>query len=115
MKTALLLLTMIGSTVAANLLMKLGAHDRPSAILLGLFSLRTAMGLSFFGFAALNYAWVLRLLPLNVAQSMAAAQFICVILASRIILMEPISPMRWVGIGLIGIGIAVVVYSMDQA
>jgi hypothetical protein len=55
----------------------------------------------------LFYARVLRLLPLNVAQSYAAAQFIAVILASKLILGEPIPLARWAGISLIAAGIIV--------
>jgi multidrug transporter EmrE-like cation transporter len=98
---------MIGCTVAANLVMKLGAKDPPSPLLVGLISWRTALGLMVFGIGGLAYALVLRSLPLNVAQSYAAVQYVAIILASRILLGEPIELARWIGISLIVIGIAV--------
>jgi multidrug transporter EmrE-like cation transporter len=99
---------MIGFTVVANLVMKLGSKDPPSPVLLGLISWRTVVGLMIFGAAGLSYALVLRSLPLNVAQSYAAAQFVAVIIASRILLGEPIALTRWIGISLIAVGIIVV-------
>jgi drug/metabolite transporter (DMT)-like permease len=56
----------------------------------------------------LIYAWILAFLPLNVAQSFTAAQFIAVILASAVFLSEPIPVARWLGIALIFVGILVV-------
>jgi len=99
---------MISCTVGANLLMKLGVDDAPSRALLELMSWRTFAGLAAFGFAGLFYAAALRFLPLNVAQSYAAAQFVAVILASRLVLGEPIASERWIGITLIAGGIIVV-------
>jgi|SRR5215469_16674053 len=110
MKVALLLLTMISFTVIANLLLKLGASDDASPILLALFSWRTAAGFAAFAAAGLLYAEVLRYLPLNIAQSYAAAQFVAVILSSRIILGEPVPFGRWVGISMIISGILLVAY-----
>jgi multidrug transporter EmrE-like cation transporter len=114
MKAALPLLAMIGCTVVANLLMKLGSQDTPTPVLLGLLSWRTAGGLVAFGCAGLFYAAALRFLPLNVAQSYAAIQFTAVILASRFILGEPVALLRWGGISMIALGIIVVALSETQ-
>jgi multidrug transporter EmrE-like cation transporter len=111
MKAAFPLVTMIGCTVVANLLMKLGSQDAPSPFLLGLLPWRTAGGLIAFGCAGLLYATALRFLALNVAQSYAAIQFMAVIVASRLILGEPIAFMRWAGISMIALGIIVVALS----
>jgi len=108
MKTFLGFFIMIPCTVVANLLMKVGATTTPSRILLGLVSWATMAGLGVFGCAAFAYAWVLRWQPLNVAQAFAATQFIAVILASSLILSEPIPFTRWIGIGLIACGFVVV-------
>ena len=102
------LLAMVLCTVAANLLMKLGSQDAPSPLLLGLLSWRTACGLAAFGCAGLFYAAALRFLPLNVAQSYAAVQFVAVILASKLVLGEPVPLGRWFGISMIMGGILVV-------
>lgn len=108
MTTALLLLGMIICTVVANLLMKVGAGDNNSAVLFGILSWRTFIGLATFASAAMLYSVVLKTLPLNLAQAYASAQFIAVICAAALLLGEPISPMRWAGIGCIALGIAIV-------
>jgi multidrug transporter EmrE-like cation transporter len=102
------LLAMVLCTVAANLLMKLGSQDVPSPLLLGLLSWRTAGGLAAFGCAGLFYAAALRFLPLNVAQSYAAVQFVAVILAAKLVLGEPVPLGRWLGISMIMGGILIV-------
>jgi undecaprenyl phosphate-alpha-L-ara4N flippase subunit ArnE len=104
------LVAMISCTVVANLLLKAGSADAPSPILLGMLSWRTIGGLAAFGCAGLLYTRVLRFLPLNVAQSYAAAQFIAVILGSRFVLGETIPAARWAGISMIVLGILVVAW-----
>lgn len=101
---------MIGFTVIANILMKKGAMDADTEYPLFRIILNWKIAAAFACFAAgaLLYAILLRWLPLNVAQSFAAAQFIGVILASMFILSEPISIGQWCGISLIALGIVVV-------
>ncbi len=111
MSPLFLIVAMISCTVAANLMMKLGAGDPASSLLLGLISWRTFFGLAIFGGAAMLYTLVLRVLPLNVAQAFAAAQFVAVIFAAAMILGEPIGALRWLGIALIAAGIAIVASS----
>ena len=114
MRAVLPLLAMIACCVGANLLMKLGSEDAPSPILLGLMSWRTVWGLIAFGFGGLFYAAALHFLPLNVAQSFAAAQFVAVIFASKLVLGESIELTRWIGISMITVGIIVVASSEMQ-
>lgn len=113
MKIALAFVAMISFTVLANLLMKTGADGLagPGSLWVRLLSWKLVAGLAAFGVAALLYILILSWIPLNVAQSFAAAQFIAVILASRAVLGEPIGPAQWVGIVLIAGGIAVVGWS----
>jgi drug/metabolite transporter (DMT)-like permease len=108
MKAVAPLLAMIGCCVAANLLMKLGSQDIPSPVLFGFLSWRTVFGLAAFGLGGLFYAAALRYLPLSVAQSYAAAQFVAVILASKLVLGEPVPVGRWFGISMIMGGILIV-------
>jgi len=54
------------------------------------------------------YLALLTRVPLNVATSIAALNFIAVLLASRLVLGEPIPPLRYVGFGCILLGIYVV-------
>lgn len=110
MKIALAFLVMIACTVIANLFMKMGASGMDASaggFLARLFSWRVIIGLGFFGASAMIYLIILSRVPLSLAQSFAAAQFIAVILASWIILAEPIGPGQWFGMGLIALGIAV--------
>jgi multidrug transporter EmrE-like cation transporter len=106
------LLLMISCSVVANILLKSGA-SQPGLLpgLLGFPSARTVAGVGFFGCSLLSYMWVLRSVPLNVAQGIASAQFICVILASALVLDEAIPPLRWIGLLFISTGILLVAYS----
>jgi multidrug transporter EmrE-like cation transporter len=109
---ALGLAAMISCTVIANLLLKIGAGAPPDQrIFLGSLSLISLAGFVMFGLSGVIYALLLRTLPLNVAQSFTAAQFVAVIVASSWILAEPISPLRWMGIMLIIAGILVVAFT----
>ncbi len=104
-------LAMIVCTVIANLFMKIGASagdTSASGFLARLFSVRVLIGLGFFGTSAMIYLIILSRVPLSVAQSFAAAQFCAVILASWIILAEPIGPVQWLGMALIALGIGIV-------
>jgi drug/metabolite transporter (DMT)-like permease len=113
MKVVLCFVLMISCTVAANLLMKAGAIAGPDGRILKAVHWKTLIGFAAFGLAGLIYAWLLKWLPLNVAQSFAAAQFIAVILASAIVLAEPVSAPRWLGITFIAVGIALVGATID--
>jgi len=110
MKMFFAFVIMTAFTVIANLLLKTGAV---SALARGnewwhIVNYRVLGGVASFGMAALIYVFILQRLPLNVAQSFMAIQFVAVILASTVILSEPIGAIRWVGIILIAAGIAVV-------
>ena len=101
---------MISLTVTANLLLKSGAvAPRVGAgDWLGLVNWRVVAGLGTFALSAVFYLSILTKLPLNVAQSFAAFQFVAVILAAWLILGEPIGTLRAAGIALIGCGIFLV-------
>jgi drug/metabolite transporter (DMT)-like permease len=103
---------MVGSTVVANVFLKAGAMAPASQrTIFGLCDWRTLAGLAFFGGSAIIYSWVLRWMPLNVAQSIAASQFVAVIVASALVLAEPIPLPRLIGIVLIAGGIVIVCFS----
>lgn len=78
---------------------------------LGILGWTSLLGFGFFAAAGVLYAWVLQWLPLHVAQGIAAAQFMGVVLAARIILAEPISNEQWLGIALIATGLVVSVWA----
>jgi drug/metabolite transporter (DMT)-like permease len=50
-------------------------------------------------------------MPLNVAQAILSIQFVAVIVSSATILGEPVGVVRWLGIGLILVGILVVSFT----
>ncbi len=111
-KVFLVVLGMISFTVTANLLLKTGAvAGGPGQPITHLLNWRVALGLASFGLAACFYVVLLQWLPLNVAQSFTAAQFVAIILASAWLLSEPIGFSQWLGISLIAVGIAVVGWS----
>ena len=100
---------MIAFTVAANLMLKLGAAAPPAErVFFGVLGWKSAAGLALFGCGGILYAILLRSIPLNFAQAFTAAQFVGVILAASLVLGEPISPMRWAGIACISLGILLV-------
>ena len=107
MKLLAAFVTMICLTVTANLLLKSGA-GASSDNMLGLLNWRIVGGLASFALGAVFYVLILTRLPLNVAQSFAALQFVAVILASWLVLGEPIGSLRWAGIALVGAGILLV-------
>jgi drug/metabolite transporter (DMT)-like permease len=116
MRTALVIIGMFTCTVVANLLLKTGAvtgRDAGGSWWGQLLNWRIAAGFASFAGAALFYTVLLRSIPLNVAQSFTAAQYIAVILASAVVLAEPISAARWIGIALIACGIAIVGWSQS--
>lgn len=110
MKTVLLYGVLIAFTVCANLLLKTGATsaERLGHGMMGLINWRVVLGLACFASGAFVYANILRWYPLNVAQAFASAQFVAVILASWLVLSEPIGGVRWIGILFITAGILLV-------
>lgn len=65
-------------------------------------------GMTAYALALCMYLMLLARVPLNVATSIAALNFVAVLLASRFVLGEPIPPLRYVGFGCILLGIYVV-------
>lgn len=114
-KTLIIFTIMTLSTVAGNLLFKLGAVSENSEkfSIMHFVNWKIFSGLVCFAVAAFIYLLLLRTIPLNVAQSFLPIQFISVIIASALILGEPIGLLRWSGIFLIMLGIAIVAYSLQ--
>jgi len=83
---------MIAFTVAANLMLKLGAGVPEAQRVFGLLGSKSVAGLALFGCGGLVYALLLRRVPLSIAQSFTAVQFVGVVLAESFVLGEPISP-----------------------
>ena len=111
----LLFAGMITGMVSANLLLKVGAGEAGSRLSLfhPALNIYVVGSLAAFGAAFGFYFFILRTTPLNVAQSLAAAQFVAIIFAAHLVLGEPIGLMRWAGILLISLGILLVGLSSD--
>jgi drug/metabolite transporter (DMT)-like permease len=107
--------SMLGLMVAGSLLMKLGASGDPAKRwFFSLVGTQSIIGIGCYGIALVLYAWLLKQVPLNVMQSLTAAQFIAIIVLSAVFLAEPIPPMRWVGIGLIAAGLWIVAMTVNR-
>ncbi len=106
---------MLSLMVGGSLLMKLGAMGDPGKRwFFSLMGTQSILGIGCYGIALVLYAWLLKQLPLNVMQSLTAAQFVAIIILSAIFLAEPIPPMRWFGIALIAAGLWIVAMTVNR-
>lgn len=104
-----LIAAVIASVVTANLLLKSGVSTDPTATFITRFlQPYVLLGLALFGAGALLYLVVLSRLPLNVAQSVLALQYVGVMLGSVVVLGEPMPPVRLIGAALITGGVILI-------
>lgn len=103
------MLPVIAINVCANLLLKIGASESPVPLLLNFLSWRSFLGLLCFGIGGLAYAWLLRFVPLGVAQAVLASQYIFTVGGAWFLLHEHIDGVQLLGFIFVGIGIALVV------
>ena len=105
------MLAVVFGNVTGNVLMKAGGRVEPDrAILFGIFGWQTLVGIAFFASSILLYAWVLRQLPLHIAQAIASLQFVGATLAAAVLFGEIITPEKWFGVGLILTGLIVIAW-----
>lgn len=98
-------LVIVGNSIG-NLLLKLGANVTDSRqMVLGLLPWQTVAGMSCFAFGLLAYAWALKQFELHAAQVVVSMQYVAAIFLATWILGEQITPMKWLGIGLIALGL----------
>ena len=102
-------------TFLGNLCLKRGAmstvHLSPEWAWTGLTGLASSLvwlGILFFILSFVTWLYVLKHLPLSVAFPVSQTVHIMVPLGSWLVLGEQISPLRWSGIGLVLLGLAVV-------
>lgn len=105
----LYMVPVVGINVCASLLLKLGSTDPRPAILFHILSLRSFTGLACFGIGGIAYAWLLRFVPLSIAQAVLATQYIFTVLGAWLLLHEAISSLQWIGFLLVALGLALVV------
>jgi drug/metabolite transporter (DMT)-like permease len=72
-------------------------------------------GLGLFGVSALFWLVVLSRVPLSVAYPSVGMSYVFVVLFSRLWLHEHVPPLRWVGAGIIVVGIVIIGLSFNRA
>ena len=72
-------------------------------------------GLGLFGVSALFWLVVLSRIPLSVAYPSVGMSYVFVVLFSRLWLHEDVPPLRWVGAGIVVVGIVIIGLSFDRA
>lgn len=105
----LYLLPIIFINVTASLLLKSGANAERLPLFFNFISFKSFLGLMCFGFGGLAYAWILRFVPLNIAQAVLSSQYIFTLLGAYFILNESFDRIQGIGFVIIAFGIALVV------
>ena len=108
--TVLLILASMSFTVLGNLALKTGAERNGLNAVwpLSVLNSQVVIAAGAFALAFLFYAMLLKRLPLSLAQAIMSVQFVLVILAANLLLHESVGMVRWLGIGLMAIGLLVV-------
>lgn len=114
-----LLLVSVGFAVAGQLMLKaamnavgrIGTSEVQAA---GEYLARAAReprlwgGLTLFGVSAAFWLVVLSRVPLSLAYPFVGVSYIAVVFLARFALHEPVPPLRWVGVVVVAVGIAIV-------
>lgn len=69
---------------------------------------RLWLGLTLFGISAAFWLVVLSRVPLSLAYPFVGISYVVVVLVARFGLGEPVPPLRWVGVVVVAVGIAIV-------
>ena len=113
----LLILTSVTLAACAQLLLKHGmtvvskqAQSGGSKVIAGALTSPAVMGgLALFGVSAIGWLAALRRVPLSRAYPFNALAYVGILVTSVLVLHEHVSPMRWLGAGLVVIGLLLVV------
>ncbi len=98
----------VAGNAAGNLLLKLGASaDSGRRLVFGWLPWQTVAGMACFAFGLLAYAWALKQFDLHSAQIVVSLQYVLAILLAAFVLGEHISPSKWLGMGLIALGLLI--------
>ncbi len=73
------------------------------------------VGLTLFGISALFWLVVLSHVPLSVAYPVVGLSYVIIVGFSRFVLHEHVPVMRWAGVVIVGLGIAVIGWSFRRA
>jgi drug/metabolite transporter (DMT)-like permease len=112
MSAVLAMLVVVVLNIVANGFLKQGALEAQAGS--SWFNSMIAIGALAFGAAFLAYVFVLRTLPLHMAQALAALQFVGAIVISRWFFLEKIGLVQWIGISLIIAGIILLGFAYDH-
>lgn len=112
MKVVLAMLVVVVLNITANGFLKQGALQAQAGA--SWLNAMTCIGALAFGTAFLAYVFVLRTLPLHMAQALAALQFVGAVVIARWFFLEKIGLMQWIGIGLIIAGIILLGFAFSQ-
>jgi drug/metabolite transporter (DMT)-like permease len=105
----ILLLSTVVLNSAGQLFFKATRTAHPNASLISLFYYyETWMGLFLYGLSAVCWLWVLSRAQLSYAYPVLALSFPIVVGLSAFFFSETISPLRWVGVGAIVIGVSLI-------
>ncbi len=102
------LLTVVGAL--AHIFVKIGVTrvEHGTQSIVAYLNIYLLSGMLLFGLGFPIYGLLLKRLPLNLAQCFIALQFIAITFAAYFFLAEPIPWQRWIGIMMIGLGVALV-------
>ncbi len=102
-----ILLLSVALNATGQLLFKAARFAQPDATLLGLFlRIETWAGLVLYGLSAVSWLWVLSRIQLSFAYPVLSLSFPVVVGLSSLFFVEMISPLHWVGVGFIIIGVS---------
>ena len=108
MTEKLIILAMVLSAVAGNVFLKKGAMKIGTGDISGILNIHVFLGIGLFAVAVISYILLLRKIPLHVAQSLMAVQYVGVTLAAFLVFNEKISISALAGIAMITCGIALI-------
>ena len=92
---------------SGQLLFKSARSMQPNASMIALFyHPETWLGFTIYGLSAICWLWVLSRAPLSLAYPILALTFPIVVALSALFFTEAVSPLRWVGVGVIVIGVS---------
>ena len=108
--TLILIIASVGFTVVANLILKGGAQNSGMGSIwpFTVVNVQVLVAAGAFAMAFLFYTMLLKRMPLSLAQAILCIQFVFVILAANVLLKEEIGLARWVGIGLMAVGLGII-------
>lgn len=102
-----MLLASVVLNAAGQVLFKAARSAAPDATIVELFlRVETWAALALYGISALSWLWVLSRIQLSYAYPILSLSFPIVVALSSHIFAEAISPLRWLGVGVIVVGVS---------